>query len=80
MIHWCKFSKWADVLVFGFGSSKFVLQGRKCPTCGATKFDVVGARDGVVTCETLTEEHLKKAGLWVQGECAPQRAEEGGPA
>jgi hypothetical protein len=61
-----KFGHWKDIAVFSYEGCSYVLQGRKA-TNGETQFRTARAAGIVAECNTLTEEHLKAAGLWRQG-------------
>jgi hypothetical protein len=60
-----RFTEWVDIMVFNFDGS-YLLQGRKHKKTKATQFRVVKPKNclDVVMPMNLTEEHLKKAGLW----------------
>lgn len=57
---------WSDILVFNFAGCSHVLQARKTWT-GKVKFRISNAGNFLGNyCDTLTEDHMKKVGLWNQ--------------
>jgi hypothetical protein len=53
-------TKWADIIVFPFGSNSYLLQGRKHIHTGEAEFKVREA----LWAERLKVDDLKATGLW----------------